>query len=116
MRQSATATALAVWLNQVATNAPDLGSSYDGCLGGVLKAVTHAVFQGTDGAGGGRFNPLGGSPVGSDEKAKAPQMTSGPACFSIVMTKQEYAAHLPHEMKLMVVSGWSLLNPVSESF
>merc|ERR1712093_93460 len=102
MRQSTTATALAVWLNQVATNASDAGSSYDGCPGGVLKSVTHAVLQGTDGAGGGRFNPLGGSAVGADATARRPQMTSGPACFSIVLTKKNYAAHLPHEMKLMV--------------
>lgn len=103
-RQSTTATAFATWLNEVATNAPEAGQSYDGCPGGVLKTVWHAALQGLDGATGDGFNPLAGSAVGDEKSIKRPQMTGGPACFGILTTKKEYATWLPHKLKLMVVS------------
>lgn len=103
-RQSATATALATWLNEIATNASEAGQSYDGCPGGVLKTVWHAALQGLDGVTGDGFNPLAGSAVGNEKTVKKPQMTGGPACFGILTTKKEYATWLPHKLKLMVVS------------
>lgn len=103
-RQSTTATALATWLHQVATNAPEEGQSYDGCPGGILKHVWHAALQGLDGATGEGFNPLAGSAVGAEKSIKKPQMTGGPACFSILLQKKEQAAWLPHKLRLMVVS------------
>ncbi|KAK9899917.1 PLP-dependent transferase [Cystobasidium minutum MCA 4210] len=101
-RQSATATAFATWLNEVATNAPDAGQSYDGCPGGILKTVWHAALQGLDGVTGDGFNPLAGSAVGDEKHIKKPQMTGGPACFGILTTKKEYATWLPHKLNLMV--------------
>lgn len=103
-RQSTTATALAIWLNEVATNAPEVGQSYDGCPGGVLKKVWHAALQGLDGVTGDGFNPLAGSAVGDEKHIKKPQMNGGPACFGILTTKKEYATWLPHKLNLMVVS------------
>lgn len=103
-RQSATATALAVWLNQVATEAPNLGDTFDKCPGGVLKRVWHAALQGMDGTTGDGFNPLGGSATGDASHQKKPQMSGGPACFSILTSEHRQAKYLPHLLKLMVVS------------
>ena len=103
-RQSSTATALAVWLNQVATEAPNLGDTFDKCAGGVLKKVWHPVLQGMDGTTGDGFNPLGGSATGDAGHQKKPQMTGGPACFSILTSEHRQAKYLPHLLKLMVVS------------
>lgn len=102
-RQSATATAFALWLEQVLVNAPDVGSSYDGCPGGVLKKVWHAALQGSDGAEGQGFSPLGGGATGDEATKKRAQMQGGPACFGILLHKESHARWLPHEMKLMVV-------------
>ena len=48
-RQSATATALASWLNQIA-NTPE-GRSYDGVPGGIVTKVWHSSLQGRDASG-----------------------------------------------------------------
>lgn len=48
-RQSATATALASWLNQIA-NTPK-GRSYDGVPGGIVTRVWHSSLQGRDASG-----------------------------------------------------------------
>jgi len=48
-RQSATATALANWLNQI-SNTPT-GRSYDGVPGGIVTKVWHSSFQGRDASG-----------------------------------------------------------------
>ena len=48
-RQSATATALASWLNQIA-NTPK-GQSYDGVPGGIVTKVWHSSLQDRDASG-----------------------------------------------------------------
>jgi cystathionine gamma-synthase len=48
-RQSATATALADWLNQI-SNTPK-GRSYDGVPGGIITKVWHSSLQGRDASG-----------------------------------------------------------------
>lgn len=48
-RQSATATALAHWLNQI-SNTPN-GLSYDGVPGGIVTKVWHSSLQGRDPSG-----------------------------------------------------------------
>ena len=106
-RQSSTGTALAIWLNQVATNAPNAGESYDGCPGGVIKKVWHAALQGLDGTTGDGFNPLGGSATGDQAHVQKAQMMGGPACFAFLTSKKEQAKWLPNYMNLMVVGGFS---------
>ncbi|CAD6575661.1 MAG: hypothetical protein CYPHOPRED_005760 [Cyphobasidiales sp. Tagirdzhanova-0007] len=92
-RQSSTATALALWLNTIATQAAKAHTSQDGCPGGVLKRVWHAALQGEEN---------GFYPLACETSGKKAQMSGGPACFSILTSKKEYADWLPHMMNLMV--------------
>ncbi|KAF8351548.1 pyridoxal phosphate-dependent transferase [Amanita rubescens] len=78
-RQSATATALANWLNQI-SNTPK-GLSYDGVPGGIITKVWHSSLQGRDASG---FEP-------------SKQMEGGwNATFSIMLNTPELASKLPY--------------------
>lgn len=86
LRQSQTATALAQWLAALART--DFGDDIDG-PGGVVSHVWHTRLQDGDGT----------SFIGEGK-----QMTSGPACFAILLTKEIYATHLGHHTKIFIVS------------
>lgn len=88
----------------------NVGESYDGCPGGVIKKVWHAALQGLDGATGDGFNPLGGSATGDQAHVQKAQMTGGPACFAFLTSEKEQAKWLPNYMNLMVVSDWTSLD------
>ncbi|KAF8719139.1 hypothetical protein AX14_011400 [Amanita brunnescens Koide BX004] len=78
-RQSATATALASWLNQIA-NTPK-GQSYDGVPGGIVTKVWHSSLQDRDASG---FEP-------------SKQMEGGwNATFTILVNEAKLAAKLRH--------------------
>ncbi|KAF9075940.1 Cys/Met metabolism PLP-dependent enzyme-domain-containing protein [Rhodocollybia butyracea] len=86
LKQSATATKLVQWLNNVAS-ATATGSSFDGVPAGVLKKVCHSSLQGTDSRG---FNP-------------SQQMEGGwNATFSILLSTPEYAKELPYLAKYFI--------------
>lgn len=83
-RQAETATALAQWLCSLTRAAP--GSTLDGPEG-VVEQVWHVSLQ-------------------ADSKqflGKGKQMEMGSACFGILLTKPEYALHLPHSLNLFTV-------------
>lgn len=84
LRQSQTATALAQWLAALART--DFGDDIDG-PGGVVSHVWHTRLQDGDGT----------SFIGEGK-----QMTSGPACFAILLTKEIYATHLGHHTKIFI--------------
>lgn len=77
-RQSATATALATWLDQIAKTLP--GQSFDGVPGGLASKVWHSSLQGKDVSG---FEP-------------SKQMEGGwNATFAILLSDQGLANKLP---------------------
>lgn len=92
IRQSTTATALAQWLASLTRGIP--GSELDGPAD-VVEHVWHASLQDD---GGGKW-------IGEGK-----QMTSGPACFAILLAKKEYAEHLGHVLELFTVClfDWEL--------
>ncbi|KAK2466138.1 hypothetical protein APHAL10511_001780 [Amanita phalloides] len=84
-RQSATATALANWLNQIAKTSP--GQSYNGVPGGIVNKVWHSSLQCRDSRG---FEP-------------GKQMEGGwNATFAILLNKAELAAKLPSLLHCLV--------------
>jgi len=84
-RQSATATALAQWLNSVAS--VPAGQVYDGIPGGLIVQVWHSSLQGKDDRG---FDPKN-------------QMEGGwNATFSILLDNPAHAARLPHSLEYFV--------------
>ncbi|KII94743.1 hypothetical protein PLICRDRAFT_148897 [Plicaturopsis crispa FD-325 SS-3] len=84
-RQSATATALALWLSAAAST--PAGQSYDGIPGGVIEKVWHSSLQKKDARG---FEP-------------SAQMEGGfNPTFAILIVKAEYAAVLPYTVKYFV--------------
>ncbi|OAX41723.1 cystathionine gamma-synthase [Rhizopogon vinicolor AM-OR11-026] len=83
-RQSASGTEIAQWLSKAVI--PE-GQEYDGIPGGVITKVWHSSLQETDARG---FNP-------------STQMEGGfNACFSILLSKIEYAEKLPHSLEYFV--------------
>ncbi|GAA6006927.1 hypothetical protein JCM10207_009142 [Rhodosporidiobolus poonsookiae] len=77
-RQAKTGTAIAQFLAALKKDDPVLGA--------VIKEVTHATLQDS-----------------ADELVgEGKQMSTGPACFSFVTSKTEYATHLPHQLKLFI--------------
>lgn len=83
-RQSATATSLAQWL--AALSRADTGTDLDG-PGGVVEHVWHTSLQAD----------------ARELLGEGRQMTSGPACFAILLRKAQFATHLPHKLKFFVV-------------
>ncbi|KAF8631532.1 hypothetical protein AX15_002289 [Amanita polypyramis BW_CC] len=84
-RQSATASALASWLNQIA-NTPS-GQSYDGVPGGMISKVWHTSLQGVDERG---FEP-------------SKQMEGGwSATFAILVSDPKYAEKLPYVLHYFI--------------
>ncbi|TNY18667.1 cystathionine gamma-synthase [Rhodotorula diobovata] len=82
-RQSATATSLAQWL--AALSRADTGTDLDG-PGGVVEHVWHTSLQAD----------------ARELLGEGRQMTSGPACFAILLRKAQFATHLPHKLKFFV--------------
>ncbi|GAA5842479.1 hypothetical protein JCM9279_005396 [Rhodotorula babjevae] len=82
-RQSTTATALAQWL--AALSRSDAGSDLDG-PGGVIERVWHTSLQAD----------------ARELVGEGKQMSSGPACFAILLSDPLYATHLPHKLKFFV--------------
>ncbi|KAJ8581399.1 cystathionine gamma-synthase [Rhizopogon salebrosus TDB-379] len=83
-RQSASGTEIAQWLSKAVI--PE-GQEYDGIPGGVITKVWHSSLQEIDARG---FNP-------------SVQMEGGfNACFSIMLSKLEYAEKLPHSLEYFV--------------
>ncbi|OJA13577.1 hypothetical protein AZE42_09726 [Rhizopogon vesiculosus] len=81
---SASGTEIAQWLSKAVI--PE-GQEYDGIPGGVIAKVWHSSLQETDARG---FNP-------------SVQMEGGfNACFSILLSKTEYAEKLPHSLEYFV--------------
>ncbi|KAM0756077.1 cystathionine gamma-synthase [Meredithblackwellia eburnea MCA 4105] len=84
-KQSATATALAQWLSSLTRSSPD-SDDLDGPLG-VVSHVWSTTLQDLNGR----------KWIGPDK-----QMTGGPACFAILLSKTEYAEQLGHQLKLFI--------------
>ncbi|BGP12901.1 hypothetical protein JCM10213_005147 [Rhodosporidiobolus nylandii] len=82
-RQAKTATALAQWLASLTRASP--GSNVDGPYG-VVEKVWHTALQ----------------EDARELLGDGKQLEKGPACFAILMTKEEYATHLPHQLKFFV--------------
>jgi cystathionine beta-lyase/cystathionine gamma-synthase len=83
-RQSASGTEIAQWLSRAVV--PE-GQEYDGIPGGVITKVWHSSLQETDANG---FHP-------------SVQMEGGfNACFSIFLSKKDYAEKLPHSLEYFV--------------
>ncbi|GAA6005706.1 hypothetical protein JCM10207_005301 [Rhodosporidiobolus poonsookiae] len=82
-RQAETATALAQWLAALSRASP--GSDVDGPAG-VVEKVWHTSLQ--EGAG--------------EVLGEGKQLEAGPACFGLLLTKAEYATHLPHSLGCFV--------------
>ncbi|KAI0049632.1 cystathionine gamma-synthase [Auriscalpium vulgare] len=83
--QSATATALANWLNDIAKT--PRGQSYDGVAGGILTKVWHSSLQGRDASGW--------SPEQQMEGGHSPT-------FAILAAHEEVAAVLPFALKYFI--------------
>ncbi|KAI0069148.1 cystathionine gamma-synthase [Artomyces pyxidatus] len=84
-RQSATATALADWLNKIA-NTPK-GESFDGVAGGIVTKVWHSSLQGKDASGW--------SPEQQMEGGHSPT-------FAMLLDNAEAAGALPHLLKYFI--------------
>ncbi|CEQ43166.1 SPOSA6832_05072 [Sporobolomyces salmonicolor] len=87
LRQSKTATALAQWL--VSLTPDRYSGSEDDVPVGVIEQVWHTALQ----SDAQDF-------IGPDK-----QMTAGPACFAMLLTKPIYAQYIPSRLSLFVVSS-----------
>lgn len=90
-RQCKTATALAKWLNSLTeANYANSGEEAGNGTKGVIHKVYHTSLQ------------KNASDLIAEDGSK--QMTSGPACFGMLLEKEIYAEYLPSRLQLFFVS------------